>query len=230
MKKFILGLSFSLLICSFGFAYVPPSDYQIKQILKKRSNLRSLRIHSRLTDGSNQLKETLWYDASTKMLYGKILDDRGELLYSYQKKLGETGVSATQILLEQNASEFNKILSSEKINTDDSSLSFGRVKQQVGWTIGLKSPSLWILKDEFLPLKWIPKSNRVDIDFLETKTQKDFPYARLITLNQEGKELLRVEAIDVTVNTDLSDLKKSNFSDSTQPPSKIIESLLQWIR
>jgi hypothetical protein len=246
MKK--SNLRFTLLIgsltsffCSLGMAYVPPAEYQIQQLVKKHVNAKNVRVRSRLTNGTQNLKETLWYDASTRILRGKITDESDELVYSYQKKLFENGVTASSLMFETSAASFLKQLSNEGVALEEKlenepplnqNLSLGRVKNQMGWVIGSGTPSLWILKDEFHPLKWVPKnnSNSTEILFEETKFQRDFPYSRLITITESGKEVLRLEAIEITLNADLSDIKNSSLKIEESPRLKLIQDLLQWIR
>ena len=234
VRALALSLAIGCLGASLASAYVPPAEYQIQQLVKKHAGLKSVRIRSRLSDGAVHLNETVWYESASRLLRGRIVDAAGETVYTYQKKLGENGVTASSFLFEPSAGALLRNLAAEGVQWDSApdDLSIGRVHTSIGWTVGRGAPSFWILKDEFLPLKWIPKTSgdAPEVVFEETKYQRDFPYSRLITVNLDKKEVLRLEAVEVSLNPDLSDVRSTNFQVSDAPSVRVIQNLLAWIR
>lgn len=252
MKFFVTSLVLLFGLASAAQAYVPPSAYMIEQMAKKRRTLKGLRVKTRITGVSTQIKEVAWYDAATRTLKARILDANDLEIYAYERKISPQDSLASVVLLESNADTILKSLLAQGIpvvtkeaiaqmTTEPErraleKTSIGKLDTKVGWIIGSANPSFWILKDEFTPLKLAIKGD-VEIRFEETKTMRDFPYSRAISLYKGGDFVLKGEAIEVMVNPDLTDMKSINVVGVPSIPSSLdsstrglIEQWVQWIR
>lgn len=248
----VLVLSVFLVATSAAHAYVPPSGYMIEQLAKRHRSLKGLRVKTRITGTSTQIKEIAWYEAPTRTLKARILDANDHEIYAYQRKITPQDSLASLVLFESNAETIMKGLLAAgipvvpkeeilKLQTEEERralelTAIGRLDKRVGWTIGQGSPSFWILKDEFTPLK-LALNGGVEIRFEETKTMRDFPYSRAISLYRSGDFVLKGEAIEVMVNPDLSDMKSITVTGAPAIPSSLdsatrslIEQWVQWIR
>lgn len=245
-----------LLLASFGIAvnasaYIPPSNFQIAQLAKKHRGLKSLRVKTRITGTGTQIREIGYFDASTKTWKARFLDQNDRELYAFERKLGSGDSLASLLLFETNS---EKILSALKtagipvVNTTEllalpgeperraaEKTSIARLDKKVGWVIGDGTPALWILKDEFVPLKLLYGGS--EIRFEETKSVREFPYPRSISLYRGTDFVLKGEAMEVMVSPDLSDMRAIKIEGLPAIPSSLtaeerslIEQWVQWIR
>lgn len=225
------GLLFSMT----SFAYVPPMDYSLGNLVKKRSSLKTIRIRTRIKGEGAQFKETLWYDAASKRIRAKVFDEADQLLFAYEKK--NTGsLNATFLTLENQSSSFFGALKANGFPVGEAAATsekpLGRVKNLLGWIYSGKRQELWVQKDEFTVLKWVSEEggSKVEVTFEDTRLSRDLPYPRMITLSQDGTERLTGEAIEVSINPDLADLKTQTFSARPETDSAVLKSWLKWIR
>lgn len=249
-------MRFLLLLASFGIignasAYIPPSNFQIVQLAKKHRGLKSLRVKTRITGTGTQIREIGYFDATTKIWKARFLDQNDRELYAFERKLG-TGDSLASLLLFETNSE--KILAGLKgvgipVVTEAELLalpgelerqaaektSIGRLDKKVGWVIGEGTPSLWILKDEFVPLKLLYSGT--EVRFEETKTAREFPYPRAISVYRGTDFILKGEVMEMMVSPDLADMKAIKVDGLPAIPStltseerSLIEQWVQWIR
>jgi len=232
-------------------AYIPPSSYQIAMLAKKHRNLKSIRVKTRITGPSAQIREIGYFDAKTQVWKARFLDQSDHEIYAFERKLGMTDSLASLLLFETNANAIMTALKAAGIPVvteaelqalpDEAArraaekMSVGRLDHKIGWIIGEGVPSLWILKDDFVPLKLIAGGS--EIRFEETKFTHDFPYARSISIYRGSDFVLKGEAMEVILNPDLADMRAIQVSGipaiSSELPSaerSLIEQWVQWIR
>lgn len=232
-------------------AYIPPSSYQIATLAKKHRGLKSIRVKTRITGPSGQIREIGYFDAANRLWKARFLDRNDRELYAFERKLGITDSLASLLLFETNPATLLASLKNAGVPVlteadllalpDESArhsaerVSIGRLDKKVGWIIGEGKLSLWILKDEFVPLKLV--AGGVEVRFEETKSAHDFPYARAISIYRGGDFILKGEAMEVMVNPDLSDMHAIQVSGIPAIPSSVpsgerglIEQWVQWIR
>ncbi len=249
MKFLILVLS--ALISLNAFAYIPPSSFQISQLVKKHRGLKSLRIKTRITGPNSQIREIGYYDSSSKTWRARFIDSNDREVYAFERKMG-SGDSVASLLLFDTSGEklINGLktagipvvteaelaaLPGEPERRAAEKNSIGRLDKKVGWIMGEGSPSLWILKDEFVPLKLL--FSGMEVRFEETKINRDFPYPRAISIYRGSDFILKGEAMEVMQNPEIADMKAFKVEGlpaiSTALPSEeraLIEQWVQWIR
>jgi hypothetical protein len=244
-------LAVSTLVASQALAYVPPSGYQISQLAKRHRNVKSLRVKTRITGPSTQIREIGYYDAATKTFKARFLNPEDQEIYAFERKLGSNDSLSSLLLFETNTSNLITSLKSAGIPVvGDSELnalpgeperravektSIGRLDRKVGWVIGEGAPSLWILKDEFVPLKLVYAG--LEIRFEETKTVRDFPYPRSISIYRGADPVLKGEVMELMLNPDLADMRAIHVqglpaisSTLSSDQRALIEQWVQWIR
>jgi hypothetical protein len=232
-------------------AYVPPSGFQVSQLAKRHRPLKSLRVKTRITGASTQIREIGYYDAATKTFKARFLDQEDHELYAFERKLGSNDSLASLLLFETNTNTLIHALKGAGIPVvGDSELaplpgeaerravektSIGRLDKKVGWVIGEGAPSLWILKDEFVPLKLL--YGGLEIRFEETKTVREFPYPRAISVYRGGEPVLKGEVMELMPTADLADMKAIHVqglpaisSALSADQRALIEQWVQWIR
>lgn len=98
LLRYILGIiCFSLFFSNFGEAYIPPSDFIVKNIASKRKRFKSLRI-TRLVhavqDGEPSgvyFKDVTTYDIISKTLQAHFSNPSGEKIFTLQRRLDSSG-------------------------------------------------------------------------------------------------------------------------------------------
>lgn len=251
MKVRALAAAFFALGATVAFAYIPPSSFQVATLAKKHKNLKSIRVKTRITGPSGQIREIGYFDATTRTWKARFLDQNDQELYAFERKLGMTDSLASLLLFETNPTHIMTALKNAGIPVVLESellalpgeperhaaerMSIGRLDKKVGWVIGEGNPSLWILKDDFVPLKLV--AGGTEIRFEDTKFVRDFPYARSISIYRGSDFVLKGEAMEVMMNPDLADMKAIQVSGipaiSSSLPSEqraLIEQWVQWIR
>ncbi len=234
-----------------ALAYIPPSNFQIATLAKRHKNLKSIRVKTRITGPSGQIREIGYYDAKTQIWKARFVDQSDHEIYAFERKLGITDSLASLLLFETNPNAIMTALKNagipvvpeadllampdENARRAAEKTSIGRLDHKVGWVIGDGNPSLWILKDDFVPLKLI--AGGVEIRFEETKFTRDFPYARSISIYRGSDFVLKGEAMEVIINPDLADMHAIQVSgipaiSSALPAEErsLIEQWVQWIR
>lgn len=254
MKKISLIVgTLALLVVgiSTSHAYNLPSNYQVVQLTKKHRGLKSLRVKTRITGTSTQIHEIGYFDASTRTWKARFLDQNDKELYAFERKLGANDSLASLLIFETNSHTIMTALKNSGIPVvTESELvalpseverraveksGIGRLDKKVGWVTGDANTALWVLKDEFVPLKLLLAGN--EIRFQETKSVGGFPYPRAISLYSKGEFVLKGEAMEVIANPDLADMKAINVHGLPTIPStlssderSLIEQWVQWIR
>jgi hypothetical protein len=253
MKSFLQTLTIFVmaLTATAAFAYVPPSGFQIAQLAKRHRTLKSLRVKTRITGASTQIREIGYYDAATKTFKARFLDQDDQELYAFERKLGANDSLASLLLFETNTNTLIHALKGASIPVVPESelaplpgeaerravekTSIGRLDKKVGWVIGEGAPSLWILKDEFVPLKLL--FGELEIRFEETKTVREFPYPRAISVYRGGEPVLKGEVMELMPTADLSDMRAIHVqglpaisSSLSGDQRALIEQWVQWIR
>jgi len=249
MKKIrtihFLALSLIVMIAwNDSRAHVPPSAYLIQQMAKKRLNLKGLRVKTRITGTDGEIKEVGWYDSKSHVWKAKLFDSDDRVIHTYEKKLGGETSLALVVQLEHNFPSLAGALIGKgipirlesellKLKTEEERIAsektgIARAEGLVGWQIGFDDPSLWILKDEFVPL--LLHTDGMFVRFEETKTQRDFPYARTITLYDGKSFVLRGEAMEVMVKPDMTDMKTMVVDPDSDAPNKLAEQWIRWVR
>lgn len=241
----LVGLNFS------ASAYIPPSNFQIAQLVKKHRGLKSLRVKTRITGTGTQIREIGYFDAATRVWKARFLDQNDRELYAFERKLGANDSLASLLIFETNPTTLMNglknagipvvteaellALPGEPERQAAEKTSIGRLDKKIGWVIGEGVPSLWILKDEFVPLKLSYAG--MEVRFEETKSVRDFPYARSISLYRGGEFVLKGEAMEVIAGPDLSDMKAISVQGLPAIPStlsseerSLIEQWVQWVR
>jgi len=232
-------------------AYIPPSNFQISTLAKKHKNLKSIRIKTRITGPSGQVREIGYFDAKTQIWKARFLDQNDREIYAFERKLGITDSLASLLIFETSPNAIMSALKTAGIpvvtETEILALpdenarrgaeknSIGRLDKKVGWVIGEGNSSLWVLKDDFVPLKLV--AGGAEIRFEETKFMRDFPYPRAISIYKGTDFVLKGEAMEVIMNPDLADMKAIQVTGipaiSSAIPSDeraLIEQWVQWIR
>ncbi|MBS1962275.1 MAG: hypothetical protein JST04_08675 [Bdellovibrionales bacterium] len=249
--KILAASLVSIALAGAAYAYIPPSNFQIAMLAKKHKGLKSLRVKTRITGPSGQVREIGYYDAATRTWKARFVDQNDREIYAFERKLGVTDSLASLLLFETNPGNIMTALKNAGIpvvlETDLAAApdepakralektSIGRLDHKVGWIIGEGNPSLWILKDDFVPLKLI--AGGAEIRFEETKFSRDFPYARSISIYRGNDFVLKGEAMEVMTNPDLADMRAIQVSGIPAIPSSLpsderglIEQWVQWIR
>ncbi len=244
----LLGAALSV---TSAWAYVPPSSFQIETLAKKHRALKSIRIKTRITGTHSQIREIGYYNAATKIWKARFLDQDDREIYAFERKLGANDSLPSLLLFETNPSTLMTALKTAGIpvvteaellalpgepeRRAAETTSIGRLDKKVGWITGRGTPALWILKDEFVPLKLVHSDH--EIRFEETKAAANFPYARSISIYRGGEFVLKGEAMEVIPNPDLADMKAIQVQGLPAIPSSIpsdqralIEQWVQWIR
>ncbi|RYZ62399.1 MAG: hypothetical protein EOP09_18855 [Proteobacteria bacterium] len=229
------SITAGLLFAVPAFAYVPPIEYSVAQMLKKRSSLKTLRVRTRIKGDGKTFKETLWYESAGKRIRAKIFDEADQLLFSYEKKGIGSRFEATSLMFENHSNNFLGLLKANGFAVGEANVTndkpLGRVKSLLGWIYAGRRQEMWIQKDEFTVLKWVnEESGKTEVNFEDTRYSRDLPYPRMISLLQDGTEKLTGEAIEVTLNPDLSDLKTQVFAPKSEPDSEVLRLWLKWIR
>ncbi len=232
-------------------AYIPPSNFQIAQLVKKHKGLKSLRVKTRITGPSTQIREIGYFDAATKVWKARFIDQNDREIYAFERKLGAADSLASLLIFETST---DKVLAGLKTSgipvVPESELlalpgeperraiektSIARLDKKVGWVIGDGSPALWVLKDEFVPLKLL--FSGMEVRFEETKNVRDFPYPRAISIYRGTDFVLKGEAMEVMASPDLADMRAIKVDGLPAIPSNLpaeertlIEQWVQWIR
>jgi hypothetical protein len=246
-----LALLPALLAAGAAQAYVPPSGFQIVQMAKRHKGLKSLRVKTRITGPSTQIREIGYFDFGTRTFKARFLDQNDQEIYAFERKLGSNDSLSSLLLFETNPNHIAAslknagvpvLVESELLKLPDEpariaaeKTGIARLDRRIGWTIGDADPSLWVLKDEFVPLRLA--TGGVEIRFEETKNVHDFPYARAISIWKGSDAILKGEAMELSANPDPADMKAIHVQGLPAIPSSLasdqralIEQWVQWIR
>lgn len=209
-----LILGSALLASASVLAYVPPSEFIVQNIIKKRTGLKSVRIKSHVAafTGQNSIgvsfRETTWVDYPNRRMRSVAYGDGGVELYTISRKLHELPLGG-QVLLENNAQSFSKTLinvgvpvlqQEELLSMKDETArrraeltSLDRWKGMPSWVIGPKNttPQLWVQKDAFLPNRLFIESSGTqwDLSYQDYKQSTALAYPKIIEGNYYRVEL-----------------------------------------
>jgi hypothetical protein len=238
----IAAVLVTLLFASSAFAYVPPSAFMVKTMTAKRMGYKGFRIRAVVTPAdpakAGRFKELAVVDLVNQAVRSWAYDDMGKLLYAAERKLGQKGeggaalstsvlVSADPIVLSRDlviagipvkTEEELALLKDENERLAAETNWLGRLKDNLAWVIAPQEkarvqPSLWILKDSFLPIRLVYPSQDVyyDVRFDNYRFYKEFPFPKTITVQKGEEQLLKAEIGDVTVNPDMAEFRQKFF-------------------
>lgn len=170
---------------SLAQAYVPPSEYLVRQVTQKKLGLKSARVRSVITlyegerPGAAHFRQTSWWVPSQGVLRTWITDDQDRKLYVGERSPRNWGPVAA-LLFEVQHADLVKTLRARKIpilteadlnrfdteeqKRDAESTSVERFKNSSGqwtgaaWLIGKSAksgPQLWMDKDSGTPLRLV---------------------------------------------------------------------------
>jgi hypothetical protein len=171
-----------LLGASQAQAYVPPSEYIVKNWVKKHSGAKQLKVLSTITAYSSDkptpihFKSITLYREDTKIIRSWATDDHDQLLYGLEHEASSAS-SPAKLLLTADLNEVLKTLQevgvplktetellnlrTEKQRRDAEEVSLVRWNNSIVWVLGNansrqepESPQLWFEKDLFLPVRY----------------------------------------------------------------------------
>jgi hypothetical protein len=217
-------------------AYVPPSQFILKKIAVRKTDLKTARVRSTVVawDGEKptftRFKEVISYHAATRTLRSVALHDvenvelyveekRGValnplelLLFDSQLKTLTDGMKAAKLPVR--AEEELLRLGTEEERRSVETSSFARIGGAFAWVIGRKDkwdPQLWVEKDSFLPLRliWNSEEGLTDVRMEKFRFSREVPYPRVVTgANKGGSVWMQAELAEFALNADLPELKK----------------------
>ena len=253
LKKYLPIFPFFL--SGLAQAYLPPSDYVVKMVVKKHDTIKAVRLKSTVStaDNSAHFIETTFFDAERGLLRSIAKDDTGQELFRMERKdLSESVVS--EILFETRAPRLVQDLKQKGVpivteselqgmkdeaQRQNSETEFlGRFKTAVAWVIGKNDKSsaqLWVEKDTFLPMKFVfgPKvSAGGEVTMENFRFNREFPYPRLITyVRANAQPAFKVEATEVVVNpaegSDLRGMVGYGITEAGSASASNLKDLLQ---
>jgi hypothetical protein len=217
-------------------AYVPPSQYILKKIAARRSDLKTARVRSTVVAWESErptltkfrevvsynvatrtFRSTAFHDVDNVELYVKevksgAMNPLQLLLFEPQLKILTDGLKQAKLPI-RSEEELQKMANEEDRREAEIS-SFARISSAFAWVIGRKDrwdPQLWVEKDSFLPLRliWNSSDGLADVRFDKFRFSREVPYPRVITgANKGGTAWMQAELTELTINGDLPELKK----------------------
>jgi len=222
--KFSYLAGFAFLLSQAALAYIPPGGYIVSTWVKKRSNLKTIRIESNVaaTDGdqpssSVHFHETTFYNAQTGQVRSIAKDDFGHELYRVDRANHEFS-PPSKILLDPRSVEVIHyikergipiVMETAKNDADEANpksgestaLTLKRWKTQNAWVLGLKNaPQLWVEKDTFLPLRLTADSNSAETEFEGYRFQREVPYPHTVLITLKNLPVMRDDLVEVQIN------------------------------
>lgn len=225
-----------LLATTSARAYVPPSEFILKGLIKKHQGIRNIRVRSLVTvmeaDKPGQLRFrdlTTFYPESRKLRMVALSETDSHELFSVERK-GSLSPVATVLFDNQYRNAVSTLkaagipirteqellaLETEEARRGAETLSLGRTGPgEISWVIGERkkgSPELWVEKDTFLPTRLIfqnPTSDAIDeVRFEKYRFVKEYPFPRLLTLYGDSQAALQAELSDIQLNAEISEPK-----------------------
>ena len=229
MRKIGLMIASAVLFATSAYAYVPPSQFIVKNIASKRSGVRSVRVKSVLSafqggqPQGQKLKEAVWIDYTSHVMRSRMSDESGRELYAIERRL-DANIPLVDLLLFDSQPEVlakglrqNGIpirseaellsMKSEEERRLSETESIARITGGIAWVIGTTDASqLWVEKDTFLPVKLIVKSDEknYDVTFDGFRFTKEIPYPKVMLVAGT-----RIESLEMGVNVDMAEMKST---------------------
>jgi hypothetical protein len=190
MKKILMGLvSLNILLGSQAFAYIPPSQYIVKNWTNKHSGMKALKLRTLVTGYSSEkptqtrFNVVTLYSGDTRKLKSWATDDVDKVLYSAERDLASMSPLSKLLFISdfremtkslraidvpiQTETELLK-LRTEAERRDSEQESLARLNGSVSWVLGLvdskqepDSAQLWFEKDSFLPIRFLYRAATV---------------------------------------------------------------------
>ena len=120
-KSKLLGIVFTLtLVSGVCHAYIPPSSFIVKNWVKSRKGMKTIRIRTQVTKYSDMeptsvtFKETLYFNPATQAFESTAFDLGNQSLYSVTRKL-DTAQLPSQVLLGSEVSPMSDALNEREI-------------------------------------------------------------------------------------------------------------------
>ncbi|MBC7693425.1 MAG: hypothetical protein H7222_16795 [Methylotenera sp.] len=226
--------------CDVAQAYVPPSQFIVRSMVKKHLGAKAIRLKSNfvLADSQKVFKETAWVDYANESIKSRMFDDTGKEVFAYERKLDLHAPMPDLILLETRSEMLARALRTKDVpvrsepellalKTEEERraveiTALTRWKGTLAWAIGKirgsdKTNQLWIEKDTFEPLRYIQNADHpTEVRFENFKVTREIPYPKLITYLEEDKPVFKLESVEVQMNPDSLELKapiKVGFTD-----------------
>jgi hypothetical protein len=226
-KAFALSV---LLVSSVATAHIPPSDFLVKETVKKRQGFKAFKVRSEvvgLKDGKPtgiSFREVLILDYSSRVVRSRAQTMDGKDLYLVERKL-DGSISplagASKVLLENSAPSFVRFLKgvgipirtesdlgqfetqAQKREQESLSLQRNGNTDTYAWTIGrakANESQLWIEKDAFYPARFV--ASGVEVRFSNFRTFQEMPYPKFIETQD-----LKIEALEGGVSVEAAEFK-----------------------
>lgn len=251
MVKF--GIALGLLAASPVFAYIPPTDFLVRTLVKKHDLGKGVRVKSTVSSMENEnstsvrFKETTVYDPRTATLRSWATDDSGQVLYAVEKKTKDQ-TTLDAVLFESTTPRVFHALKGQGIDVQSAEpATLARWRKSIAWVIGARDSSrgeLWLEKDTFYPVRLILNEKAFDIELDGTRTYHEFPYPKVVTLDKGvataaasaspqgkvGRGILRAETNEVAVNIEAQPPKNLSFTGFTDAGQAAPDALKELIR
>lgn len=219
-----------------ALAYVPPSQFLVRNVAGKKAGTKGVRVRSIVTAYESdqpttlRFKVTTLFDSEQNVVRSVAFDEISNAQLYVHERRGEARSTAavvallfdhrndrlTQALVSQGIPIRTEAelmgLADEEARRNAELVYLDRLNRRVAWVVGPKKDAkaqLWIEKDTFLPMAlwWKPQDGR-EVLMDNYKTFGDFPFPRTVSLLERKKILLRDDLVDVLVNpTTLAEYK-----------------------
>ncbi|MFZ9594469.1 MAG: hypothetical protein ACO3A2_00120 [Bdellovibrionia bacterium] len=236
-----IGLSFFLWagLSSSAWAYLPPSQYLVKNWVKQHAGAKTIRLKTKITglreDGSpSAVHFSAWtlYSTESKKLKSWAVTDSGSELYAVEKDVSHLSLP-TVLFFESDLKLVMQALADKQIpvRSESTLLEFKTEEERqaaeqeflarwnggFAWVIGNQesreeeSPQLWIQKDSFLPVRLRFEDQAFeDVQISGYQLVRDFIYPRSLTLKSKYSGASLLEEVqEIKVNLDAAALKKN---------------------
>lgn len=214
MKVFLKRLISAVLALSAlpALAYIPPSQFIIRNVASKRTGLKSVRIVSEVLgfDSSGhptgqKFRSVTTFNPGARLMKSQALDDAGKELFGVEKRAASLPLDLL-VLFDPSARDLIAALKRAELRLPEDgepdTVTLRRWDGSVAWVLGSpeqKGPQLWIEKDTFLPVRVIAGDQ--DVQFTKYRYAQDLPYPRATTWSTHGGvRVLEEDVQEVQVN------------------------------
>jgi hypothetical protein len=219
---------------------------------QKHAGFKSVRIRSEVSaiEGDKptgvRFTELTLYNPKEGLLRSSALNETGQILYSVERMLG-TFSPAPAVLFGSRSVEIAQVLNKNGIpvrteneltamKDEDARRaaeleSLNRWNGSIAWVIGKKDASqLWVEKESFLPLRLVLRGG-ADIHLDRYRFYREYPYPRMITVLDDGKNVLQDEVTEVSINAESPEWKTppgaSGFTDAGNSATSAVRDLIK---
>ncbi len=224
-------------IQSLAWAYVPPSEFIVKNIAAKHTGLRTIKITQKISQldpslqVTTQVKEVLRLDFRTETAQSVIMDAQGQAVHLregvpipglWKLVFSPNPATIASVLMQsgvpiQTEAELLKLPTEAERRAAENE-SIVRLRGHTAWLLGAEKSQgkLWIEKDVFLPFQWgrIKDGDWCESQFDLYASQKGFPYPRQIEILQRNNPEDRV---DLGIRLELTEIV-ANFESREKTP------------